>query len=313
MFSFIQLLLSCSLVLSCVALPKLNFDGFAWAENLCFDGIGHVFVSEAIRGELWRISLCANETSYCGGVYVEGFDMVGGMVATNDGAYLYAGVTFLDDAGYGIIKVPTAEPIGNYTVVVKTSHHPNGMAVDWDTGLMFFTDEGTGEEEGGTVSTYNIITGHYEAIAALVPWADGAWFDNKAKKLYVGELTSKKMHVFSIVDGALKLENIYNGLSTELSSLHLLDDFTLETATDMSNISSTLFFGADWTGRSIQKFSLDGTFVEKVECDSVDLAEPTSVRWGKGPGFDEKALYVSEGGGLTKRQTNRRVVQITML
>ena len=37
---------------------KLLIDGFAWAEQLAFDGIGGLFVSEAVRGELWRISSC---------------------------------------------------------------------------------------------------------------------------------------------------------------------------------------------------------------------------------------------------------------
>jgi len=239
--------------------------------------------------------------------------MVGGMVATNDGTYLYAGVTFLDDGGYGIIGVPTSDENGNhnYTIVTKTNHHPNGMAADWDTGIIYFTDEGTGDKEGGTVSSYNTLTHEYVAVAAFVPWADGAWFDHKAKKLYVGELAAKKIHLFSIVDGgALQLDNIYVGLSEALNKLHILDDMTLETATNMQNVSSTILFGADWTGKAIQKFSLDGTFVEELNCGSIDMAEPTSVRWGKGPGFDERSLYISEGGGVTKAQTNRRVFQV---
>ena len=32
------------------------FEGFAWAENLAFDGIGGLFVAENTRGELWRIA-----------------------------------------------------------------------------------------------------------------------------------------------------------------------------------------------------------------------------------------------------------------
>lgn len=36
----------------------LNVDGFTWAENLAFDGLGSLFVSEAVRGELWRIYPC---------------------------------------------------------------------------------------------------------------------------------------------------------------------------------------------------------------------------------------------------------------
>ena len=36
----------------------LIIDGFAWAENLAFDGLGGLFVSEAVSGELWRVSAC---------------------------------------------------------------------------------------------------------------------------------------------------------------------------------------------------------------------------------------------------------------
>lgn len=35
-------------------LPSLNFEGFSWAENLAFDGLGNLFVTDAVRGELWR-------------------------------------------------------------------------------------------------------------------------------------------------------------------------------------------------------------------------------------------------------------------
>jgi hypothetical protein len=42
------------------------------------------------------------------------------------------------------------------------------------------------------------------------------------------------------------------------------------------------------------------------------MKEPTSVRWGKGIGFDENSIYITEGGGATKHQTDRRVLQIKM-
>jgi hypothetical protein len=38
----------------------------------------------------------------------------------------------------------------------------------------------------------------------------------------------------------------------------------------------------------------------------------TSVRWGKGPGFDPNSIYVTEGGGIQPHQTDRRVMQIKM-
>jgi len=35
--------------------PLLNISGFAWAENLFFDGAGNLFVSDFQTGTLWRI------------------------------------------------------------------------------------------------------------------------------------------------------------------------------------------------------------------------------------------------------------------
>ena len=37
--------------------PILNISGFAWAENLFFDGMGNLFVSDFLTGTLWRIYL----------------------------------------------------------------------------------------------------------------------------------------------------------------------------------------------------------------------------------------------------------------
>eukprot|EP00604_Paraphysomonas_vestita_P001123 CAMPEP_0174819514 /NCGR_PEP_ID=MMETSP1107-20130205/2811_1 /TAXON_ID=36770 /ORGANISM="Paraphysomonas vestita, Strain GFlagA" /LENGTH=75 /DNA_ID=CAMNT_0016033173 /DNA_START=704 /DNA_END=931 /DNA_ORIENTATION=+ len=74
-----------------------------------------------------------------------------------------------------------------------------------------------------------------------------------------------------------------------------------------------MLLGADWTGRKIQLFSVDGKQVSEVKIpDDIQLYEPTSVRWGKGPGFDSSSIYITEGGGATTRVTNRRVIQIKM-
>jgi hypothetical protein len=52
------LLLAFSSLMAGASGALLNVDGFAWAENLAFDGLGSLFVSEAVRGELWRIYPC---------------------------------------------------------------------------------------------------------------------------------------------------------------------------------------------------------------------------------------------------------------
>ena len=34
---------------------RLSVDGYSWAEQLAFDGLGSLFISDAVRGELTRI------------------------------------------------------------------------------------------------------------------------------------------------------------------------------------------------------------------------------------------------------------------
>jgi hypothetical protein len=92
-----------------------------------------------------------------------------------------------------------------------------------------------------------------------------------------------------------------------------LDDLTVYSASPGSDVAKTVLLGADWTGRSIQMFSVDGSSISEVPLpEGIALYEPTSVRWGRGPGFDPSSIYLTEGGGATARVTNRRVIQIKM-
>ena len=54
MIFFAFILVAVLAVASSADLPVLNFEGFSWAENLAFDGLGSLFVTDAVRGELWR-------------------------------------------------------------------------------------------------------------------------------------------------------------------------------------------------------------------------------------------------------------------
>ena len=87
-------------------LPTLLVDGFTWAENLAFDGKGHMFVSEAVHGYLYNIYLCNDGTEYCKDVYLRGFDRIGGLAITPDGNTIYIGVAFKDNTN-GIVYTTT--------------------------------------------------------------------------------------------------------------------------------------------------------------------------------------------------------------
>ena len=159
----------------------------------------------------------------------------------------------------------------------------------------------------------NMNTKVQTMIKTQLSGADGAWIDTKTKQLYVGELITLKVAVFDLTTEFPLYLGEFNGLSSLDSIHHMLDDITVYSLSEDNDISKTMLLGADWTGRKIQLFSVDGKKVTEVSIpNDLELNEVTSVRWGKGPGFDPSSIYITEGGGATKRVTNRRVIQIKM-
>ena len=291
--------------------PYIVFEGFSWAENLAFDGRGGLFVSDAIKGELWKIMYNDTSSQYDGQIFLKkGATQFGGLAISNDGLHIYAGAV-MEDKSMALIQASTLVPLA-FDILTATPHLANGLAADFKRGVLYFTDEGTGEKMDGTVTAYNLNTGTLLGVVAHVPSADGAFFDAENDKLFVGELVSKKVHVFSVSDSGISLDSVNVALSDAVGSLHIMDDLTLDRElTNMNEVGKTTLFGADWTGRKIQKFTLDGSSVSEVAVpEGITLKEPTSVRWGKGKGFDPNSLYVSEGGGATKLEHGRRIVQI---
>ena len=313
-----------ALCLACLAffsqastdVPMLVFPGFAWAENLAFDGLGSLWVSEAVRGELWKINLNKNSTAYEGRVYLSnGVSQFGGLQVSPSGTEIYAGVT-LKDKSYALIVVPTTDRIGSFKIITQTKHQPNGLACDWDNNMMYYTDEGTNSDEGGTVHAINLTTGTESLVMSHIPGADGAWFDKASKKLFIAELVSKKILTFDTSSGVAVFEKKFIGLNETYNLLHIIDDIVLYSGCEGNAIGDSCvprMLGADWTGKAIRLFGIDGSNVSTV-CppDGITLLEPTSVRWGAGPGFDASSIYFTEGGGIVGKETNRRVVQIKM-
>jgi sugar lactone lactonase YvrE len=292
--------------------PYVVFQGFSWAENLAFDGNGGLFVSDAVKGELWKIHFNETSAAYDGNIFLKaGATQFGGLAVTPDGLHIYAGAV-LDDDSMAIIKASTVIPM-KFDIIIATPHLANGLAADFKRGVLYFTDEGVGEGFDGGVTSLNLKTLEMK-VAANVKSADGCFFDSMNDKLFVGELVSKKVSVFSVSDAGLTFDSSNVALSEGVNSLHIMDDLTLDQGlTNMENVNKTVLFGADWTGRKIQRFTLDGSSISEVPVpEDVKLKEPTSVRWGKGAGFDSNSLYVSEGGGATKLEHGRRIIRIPM-
>jgi hypothetical protein len=316
-FSFV----SCALVFQfgqAEVLPDLLISGFAWAENLVFDGFGSLFVAESVRGELWRINLCEDGKNYCSKIQLtDGLKAVGGMQIPPDGKTIYAGAT-LDDGSYVVITTP-ANPEGaaNFTVIASTIKQPNGVACDWATNTLYYTMEGD-RSLSGALMKVDLATGEESTAYGNINGADGAWFDRDTNLLYVGLLTEMKVLVFNVsnpVSSPSFLFGEFPALGASLDKKHMLDDLTLFQPSSTTNFGAeTILLGADWLGSQLQKFNLDGTTVSSIPPPAgVDsFYQLTSVRWGKGPGFDPNSIYVTEGGGIQPHQTDRRVMQIKM-
>lgn len=296
------------------SLPTLEVDGFSWAENLAFDGLGSLFVSDVTTGKITRIYLCGDE--YCKTTHLsEGIDSGGGLAVSLDGQTLYAGVT-LSDKSKAVIRTstsPAADGLeSSWTLVAETPHKPNGMSADWSTGTLYCTHEGMSGDEDGVVFTVNIATAEILSLTDSVEGADGCWFDPARSMLYVGKLMTLEIWAYDTKNK--KDMGFFTGASSLKKIAHMLDDITLQVnGTNSADVGKTMFFGADFMGKQILSFSLDGSIVDSVPVDaSLALQTPTSVRFGKGPGFCGESIYITEGGGLTARQHSKRVVQVKL-
>lgn len=298
-------------------LPNLVVSGFTWAENLAFDGFGSLFVSENIRGELWRINLCNDEKEYCSVRQLsDGFSSFGGLQIPPEGKILYAGAT-LENGTTAVITTAT-KPTNpaTFSILSKTKKQPNGLACDWTSQMLYYTLEGDAKESGSLMGI-DLSTGVESTVYPGLDGADGAWIDSSAHLLYVGLLTDKKVLVFNLSNPSTAtdfLVGYFPALSSSLDASHMLDDITLLSGTDINSLDHTVLLGADWLGSQLQQFTLDGTVVASIPPpQGIDkFYQLTSVRWGKGPGFDAGSVYVTEGGGLFAKQTDRRVIQVPM-
>jgi hypothetical protein len=288
-----------------LSLPVLNIDGFAWAENLVFDGIGGLFVSESVRGELWRISLNPVTGNYTSAIHVtKGFKQFGGLSATENGQIIYAAVVF-EDKSNGIIAISTKPSVVEQSYQIVTHNMAelaNGMALVPSENALYCT------AETGTLSKVELSSGKETIVSDKLDKPDGLWFDVPSSTLIIGELLSKRINTYNTLTSTF---TSFPGASS-LSSLHMLDDLTLVNGLDSKDISKSVLVAADWTGKQILRLTLDGTVLSTVPLPVgvTSLYEPTSIRRGRGPGFDPRSFYITEGGGLTRNVNNRRVIQL---
>lgn len=311
LFSLLIVVILVALTWAESTLPMLNVDGFAWAENLAFDGLGGLFISEAVSGQLWRISYDIQSKNYTSSIHItKGFKQFGGLSVTPDGHSIYAGVIFSDKT-YGIINTSTKPVLigqlqQDYTIITQDMEHLcNGMMLVPNDNAIY------GTSETGSLTRIDLLTGkHYDVTNDLLK-PDGLWYDEKTNLLFIGELVTKKMKVFNVTSQTL-LPTYYDAVSS-IGKIHLIDDLmVISENVDINNLGATKIVAADWTGRQVIEFTMDGSWHKIITPpEGITFNEPTSVRKGKGFGFDSNSYYITEGGGIDRKFTNRRVLQLT--
>lgn len=299
------------------SLPQLLMDGFPWLENLAFDGKGNVFLTDYVIGNLWRVQLCSDGQKYCKYLHLSsGFKKFSGLAISEDGLQIYAGA-IMNNGSNAIIVSSTQSASGaserKYDVICLTKGEPLGLAADWERNTIYYTTLGDKQVQGG-VTSVNIRTGNQLSVAKISS-ADGILFDAKSRKLFVGELFSKAIHVFSpSVSGLKKEGGKFAGMGAVGGSGHLLDEFLLESSVDVNNLGSTVFIGTDWMDKKLVRFTLSGNILGTIPAPKgIVFNELTSIRRGKGPGFDTSSIYITEGGGKFATQKDRRIIQIPLI
>jgi hypothetical protein len=244
-----------------------------------------------------------------GKIHQDGFKRVGGLSITPDGTEIFFGFT-LHNGSMGIGRVSTAaNASGTYEPVTLLPHQPNGMQADWERGVLYCTAEGDEVGSKGFVTAYDLAKGTYTFVTTNLTGADGAWLDENAGLLFVGQLVTKRIWVYDVV--RREEVGLFEGLHSLSPLAHLLDDFTLLNGTS-SSLGSTVIAGADWLGKQVLLFPIDASAAPRVlpPPSGITLHQPTSVRYGKGKGWSSTSLYISEGGGILASQTNRRIIEM---
>jgi hypothetical protein len=84
----------------------------------------------------------------------------------------------------------------------------------------------------------------------------------------------------------------------------------------VNNIDGKSMIGADFKNGNIVRFSLVEGTAPVVEILASGLTSPTSARWGCGGALNgfpsQNAVFVTEGGGMTRKADDRRVLQIDL-
>jgi sugar lactone lactonase YvrE len=270
--------------------PPLEISGFSWAENLAFDGLGNLYVSDSGAATITRIWLQDNvwQTE----LYFDGVYTVDGLAS--DGVNLFANIITNDKVAQ-VVRLPLGEPFATPEVLAELPYPGNGLELDVD-GSLYVTTEGNFLPGTGAVYQVSPQSGTWQTYLSDLWAADGIAIDRDQRVLYVTQVVNNKVLVIDLLSG-----DVTRMISVARPKNHsLLDDIAL------SPDGSTLY-GADFGRGEIMAIPLAGGSVSVV---ATGLQAPTSVLFGAGPSFDANTLYLTEGGGFTDTDTDQRVLQL---
>ena len=288
-------LLAASAAVPATAAP-LDIDGYLWAENLAFDGRGGLIVSDAFKGDIWRIEQ-DGDGGHRQSLIATGFDGALGLAYLNVGGPLYAAIRTVDESDpYEIVAI---SPDGSVTTIVTLPEQPNGLEADPVTGLLYATTEGDFVPERGAVYEIDPLTYTYSVVMTEIFGADGAAIDVEGRRLYVGEVLSGIIHIYDLEAG--EIIDSFQGLHGR--RLQFLDDFEL-------SIDKQSIIGADFMRGTVVRIPIGVDLRGQPEVVLDGFTAPTTVVRGEAPFWDDTSLFVSGGGGFRGFQDNGYVVEI---
>ena len=284
-----------ALPLSQASAAPLDMEGFAWAENLTFDGRGGLIVSDAFTGDIWRIE--HDGEGHRRTLIATGFEGALGLAYLRVGGPLFAAVRTLDDtAPYQIVAIAGD---GTTTTIVSLPEAPNGLEADTATGLLYATTEADFAPGEAAVYEVDPLTYSFTEVMSGLFGADGAAIDVDARMLYVGEVLSGVIHIYDLDSG--EIIDSFQGLHGR--RLQFLDDFEL--SEDREAI-----IGADFMRGTVVRIPIGVDLRGQPEGMLEGFTAPTAVVRGEAPFWDTSSLFISEGGGFRSWATNGRVVEI---
>ncbi|KAL1524067.1 hypothetical protein AB1Y20_018978 [Prymnesium parvum] len=285
-------------------------SGFSWAENMiCVaerkGAPAALYVTDNVRGELWRISWDAAQKRYSQTLMEHlssDFSLLSGLATDVHTGQLFAAGNLNDGGDCVIVEVATDMANTSSLAYQVRAHLPRrclggGLAVD--ENYFYMASEGDFIPFNGKVFRIHRTTGYVETIVKNGIGDDGVWFDPQRGLLYVSECELGRAVVYNASAQAMARTLNPQGYSI------FLDDF-------MVDATGSTLIGADFSGGRVVAFDVQGPDEPPLTILLENVQNPTSVRSGCSEGdttagLGKRMLFVSEGGGSSGAQ-NRRIL-----